>query len=180
MNQRACKICGKPFTPANATSRLCSHACRDQARRIDVTVNCEQCGKPFTRKQWMLNRSKHFFCSHECAGVWRRSTPERFWARVRKGEGCWLWVGGAFRNGYGSFGSPGRGTHRVAWELVNGSIPEGMHVLHRCDINYLPGDITYRRCVNPAHLFLGTQADNMADMRAKGRGAKGSRKRKHA
>jgi hypothetical protein len=50
--------------------------------------------------------------------------------------------------------------HRAMWTLIKGAIPERMHVLHRCDVTY---------CVNPAHLFLGTHADNMADMMRKGR-----------
>lgn len=56
-------------------------------------------------------------------------------------------------------------THRVAWELVNGPIPGGLHVLHRCD---------NRKCQNPAHLFLGTNSDNIADKVAKGRAPKGA------
>lgn len=91
---------------------------------------------------------------------------ERFWSKATKGEGCWLWaaaVGNPPRGEpYGQFWWRRRMTpaHRVAWELTNGPIPAGMKVLHRCDAT---------RCVRPDHLFLGTQADNIADMDAKGR-----------
>lgn len=78
-------------------------------------------------------------------------------------SGCWLWE--AARHGNGRYGMmwDGHGyasAHRVAWELYRGPIPEGKCVLHKCD-NGL--------CVNPDHLFLGTQADNVQDMICKGR-----------
>lgn len=77
-------------------------------------------------------------------------------------SGCWLWFG-AEGSGYGRVGFKGNLllTHRVSWELTNGPIPDGLWVLHKCDV---------RCCVNPDHLFLGTPKDNMQDKLRKGRG----------
>lgn len=91
---------------------------------------------------------------------------ERFWAKVDRSGECWAWTGYRMPSGHGLFGRGGRGNgmalaHRVSWELHYGPIPEGMKVCHHCDHGW---------CVRPDHLFLGTQADNLADMRAKGRG----------
>lgn len=85
----------------------------------------------------------------------------RFWSKVDRSGDCWLWTG-AKSEGYGYCRSAGKmsGAHRVSWQMANGQIPGGLHVLHRCDV---------RSCVNPAHLFLGTNADNMRDRDAKGR-----------
>lgn len=96
------------------------------------------------------------------------SPSERFWRKVEKSGGCWLWVASTMSVGYGQFYNGTRivGAHRFAWEEVNGPIPDGLWVLHRCDVPL---------CVRPDHLFLGTASDNTADMVAKGRGrAKGS------
>ena len=85
-----------------------------------------------------------------------------FWSRVAEGSGCWEWQGTKDRWGYGRLGTKRKfyGAHRVAWELSNGDIPEGLCVLHQYDN---PG------CCNPAHLFLGTNEDNRNDMFSKGR-----------
>lgn len=100
-----------------------------------------------------------------------RSVEDRFWSRLQVTPACWLWLGGTTQYGYGVVNQYGRGAshllaHRVSWELYNGPIPAGLIVCHRCDVP---------ACVNPAHLFLGTQRDNMRDMRAKGRGRNGPR-----
>ncbi len=88
---------------------------------------------------------------------------DRFWIKVvRSGDDeCWGWSG-TTNKGYGRINVGGNMVlaHRVAWELTSGLIPPGMCVLHSCD---------NPPCVNPNHLFLGTHADNMRDMRAKGR-----------
>ena len=78
-----------------------------------------------------------------------------------------MWKGSLSGSGYGIISMPrtgggwgNRSAHRVAWELYRGAIPPGTFVLHRCDV---------KRCVKPSHLFLGTAADNLADMAQKGR-----------
>lgn len=114
---------------------------------------------------------------------WRRNgqptyTPpdpeRRFWERVDQSGGadaCWPWIGACSSTGYGVVRLPSvggikgsaQGTHRRAWELANGrAVADGLVICHHCD---------NRPCCNPAHLFEGTQADNIHDMHAKGRAA---------
>ncbi len=88
----------------------------------------------------------------------------RFFNRVSKSDSCWNWKANHDRHGYGLFTHKGSYlcdfAHRVSYELHTGPIPEGMVVCHRCD---------NPPCVNPEHLFLGTQLDNILDMQQKGR-----------
>lgn len=92
---------------------------------------------------------------------------KRFWDKVDKSGECWNWIATRSGNGYGSIKYLGKdcGAHRVSWILASGEIPKGMFVLHRCD---------NPPCVNPKHLFLGTNADNMRDMQQKGRALGGT------
>lgn len=122
---------------------------------------CLHCGREFA-----LSHSAQKFCNDAC----------RFWAKVgpRPAGECWLWHSARHRSGHGQFGVGPVDriyAHRFSWELHNGPVPEGLCVLHRCDVP---------ACVNPDHLWLGTREDNMHDMWAKGRGSKPPRRRARA
>lgn len=84
------------------------------------------------------------------------------WKKIDKVGDCWVWNGTVGNHGYGKINDFGDMvlTHRVSYEATYGKIPEGMQVLHKCDV---------KLCVNPDHLFIGTQKDNVQDMLRKGR-----------
>jgi hypothetical protein len=113
---------------------------------------CRWCGGEFERARPDANRQN--YCSIKC----------RLLSKVsgRLDTMCWEWAGAKHRFGYGMLRINGAAVtaHRTSWTVFNGDIPDGMSVLHRCDNPC---------CCNPEHLFLGTHADNMADMTAKGR-----------
>jgi hypothetical protein len=98
----------------------------------------------------------------ECQCPACSSPATRLWSRVVKTDGCWLWQGSVGSHGYGMVTYYGTQTtaHRVAYILTHGDIPPEMVVCHSCDV---------RRCVNPAHLWLGTQKANVRDAMGKGR-----------
>lgn len=118
-------------------------------------------------------RSEHDACPYGKSGdrlfVVQGSYPDkvssfeqRFWKRVYKFDSCWEWFGRTNWKKYGEIKRDGKmiRTHRASWELHNGAIPDNLHVLHKCDLRW---------CVNPNHLSLGTNQDNVADKMAKGR-----------
>lgn len=118
-----------------------------------------------------LDGARH---SVRCHPTWRmeylpkRTSDEAILERLRSRStvnpetGCWEWQGNAVRGGYGTTGvdNTTRFVHRMAWEIANGPIPDGLLCCHKCD---------NPPCWNPDHIFLGTNADNAADRVAKGR-----------
>lgn len=88
--------------------------------------------------------------------------PEHFWEKVNKTETCWVFIGCCDKHGYGRYRNKNVNykAHRFVWIRIRGPIKEKLQVLHKCD---------NPPCVNPDHLFLGTQRDNMLDCVAKGR-----------
>ena len=185
--QVSCEVCGVHFetTPGRTKqgwSRYCSDACMRIGRTTRGKCVCLCCGKEFEACQFRIKSGKVKYCSQKCRLHYsgrhqpRPSVEESFWNKVQKSEeGCWLWTGATVEMGYGLINRMKDGkrkaylAHRVSYEIHYGPIPDGQMVCHNCDKNYPPGDMSYRRCVRPDHLFLGTHADNMQDMAQKGR-----------
>jgi len=98
----------------------------------------------------------------------------RFWKKVNKSgaDDCWNWTAGKFRSGYGAFSVLTKllKAHRISYMITNGPIPEGLFICHKCD---------NPSCVNPSHLWPGTNSDNLMDASRKGRIAFGLRSGSH-
>lgn len=181
MTDVICRGCGKTFRSFPSQERkFCSKPCFYKKRPPPPSIKdgmvfypCPSCSGG--RWEWPSQiTGKKICCSRACAIAIRNkvSGPERL-AQIKakaklSSSGCWLWPR-LLHNGYGqtTWNSKPWRTHRLVWTLVNGPIPKGLLVLHRCDV---------RNCCNPDHLFLGTAADNTADMMAKGRGRPGGRR----
>lgn len=116
----------------------------------------------------MPNPKRRKFCGNVCVMAYTRAKgPARFWEKVNKTDSCWLYTGFKKWDGYGWVArARGDGTyrwmtaHRYSWILAHGEPPEGMHILHECDVP---------ACCNPGHLRLGTHTENMGEMKARGR-----------
>jgi endogenous inhibitor of DNA gyrase (YacG/DUF329 family) len=170
---RVCSHCGKTFLVKipSQQQRFCSRRCMGAAKKRPDKL-CAKC-----RKQFWPKTPERLFCSRACAGLGEpRPLLERFWDYVEKTPTCWLWTGCTDRHGYGRIY---RGkhkyasVHRLSWEIHNGPIPDGQCVCHNCPGGDNP------LCVNPAHFFLGSKADNNADAKAKGQYASGVRHGTH-
>lgn len=178
-----CAFCKQPFALSTHTQtrrKYCSDVCRwagyAALRGQQVAVTCcnPACQKAFTVPPNRLKRGNTaIYCSDSCKALVNNSRrypgtfAEKFWAQVAiKGpEECWLWQGHAVRAGYGAMHVPGKpgtvGAHVISWSFAHNRWPLPQHVIaHACDV---------RLCVNPAHLWEGTQRDNIRDAAKKGR-----------
>jgi len=129
---------------------------------------CEACGQAFKKRprdsqaQW----EDRAFCSVHCAGKVKNTMPTHlyFWkyAERKSNDECWPWTGTCDQHRYGRvpFMTKQMKAHRVSYEMFNGHIPDGLVVRHRCD---------NPNCVNPHHLEVGTQKENMLDASKRGR-----------
>jgi hypothetical protein len=180
MNGRKCERCGSEYIPdPRGKGKFCSRECWHAYQRENRSMaKCERCGAEFYARPATILIGKGKYCSKACsvpalAQAKTRTIAERFWEKVRKGDGCWEWIAGTDPNGYGRLSvkmPDGRYipylAHRMAWEIENGPIPEGLGVLHSCD---------NPPCCRIEHLFLGDQGDNMQDCAAKDRTTRGER-----
>ncbi len=170
---RVCEVCSKAFLAVRAEVKrgkgfLCSNECRIEWSRCQLRRICECCGAAFFIKRSQIQRGRGVFCSRLCKYHGTTASPEeRFWGFVgrKTATGCILWTGSPARK-YGVLTIKDRTfyAHRVSFQLFRATIPATMDVLHACDTPL---------CINPQHLFLGTNADNKKDSVAKGRQAKG-------
>ncbi len=139
------------------------HLIPSVSHKVNKTAEliCERCKNKFTVAFWMVKRGRRF-CSHAC----RKADPlDRLMERIKKDEnGCWNYTGVIGWGGYGQIKINGtmKSAHRVMWILWNKKpVPHGMVVRHTCVGN--------RSCINPDHLILGTQKQNMQDCIKQGR-----------
>lgn len=180
-----CLMCHKsisiwPHEARAGHGKFCSRSCSSsfirpvRKRRKDfkqVTCTCQLCGKVFLTKNAETRRGGGKFCSREC---YRQGAcipiGRQFLNAVGEpnADGCILWAGTLTADSYGRLGSTSQrrnvAAHRFAFELAYGPIPDRMGVRHLCD---------QPACVNPLHLAIGTQMDNMKDKVARNRQYKG-------
>lgn len=151
--------------------------------RPHIIVTCAYCATPF--KTWQSKSA--LYCSRPCYWTDRPSRlAARFWCKVEKTAGCWVWIGAiSRRHGYGkiSVGLHPERSNRVAWTLASGEpIPDGLFVCHTCDVRrcvrnddhgvYIVDGVAYER---RGHLFLAPLPINALDMAEKGRSLRGER-----
>lgn len=124
---------------------------------------CDYCNKKFDKLIAEIKRTNHNFCSKYCKSKYYANGTDVFYGKYETDNNeCMNFTGHLNNNGYGSIRYDGilMVAHRLSYLLAYGDIPKRKNVLHKCD---------NPKCINPKHLFIGTQKDNMHDMLKKGR-----------
>ena len=139
-------------------------------RNKSITRLCENCGKTFSVKPYLISRGHGRFCSWSCFRASKPEIHERFWSKVDKnapihpiiGTRCWVWTSNMDDEGYGLFSVSEKSmrAHVFAYQEAHGYLLPGFLVLHHCD---------NPPCVRESHMFVGTHVDNMIDCGEKGR-----------
>lgn len=173
-NQRICKDCKVNLTTENAAKKNAKYyrnVCRSCRSKNNMAYNI---GNPkrmaymrqYIRRKGIVKEYPCEYCKTLCYKKYARAFCKdecRFLAYVDKTEGCWIWKGATQNKGYGKLSFRGKKTavaSRVSYELFKGPLEGKLLVCHTCD---------NPSCVNPEHLFLGSNMENMLDMVEKGR-----------
>jgi predicted XRE-type DNA-binding protein len=183
-----CEVCGTSFTAWQSfvdqgRARFCGQICFQTTRLRGERRDCAQCGSEFYAKPDKIRRGAGIYCGKPCFDEAQRNVPigDRFWPRVDKTDGCWLWTGALNINGYGTIYRhfPDHvQAHRLAWEMSSGeALTPDEPICHTCDVRncvrnddegiYEVDGVAYPR---RGHLFKGTVLANNHDMTQKGRG----------
>ena len=162
-----CEWCNSEFGLTDPRGRFCGRNCAARWRVVQpVYVAAFARRSAGSRRQAQRDRRN----ARIAAGLGDRETRFKSKLAPPNENGCRLWTAGCFDDGYGAFKTQDKlvRAHRYAWEIVNGQIPDGMLVCHKCDVP---------TCCEISHLWIGTNKDNMRDMVEKGRACSGDRNR---